>query len=95
MHELELKKEAKRAQPEIFHGRDSFLKLGHFNNYSIKKAQKKDPAGKKFGVFSPRYSENCILNPKFNPKIDTIRAFFFQNQGIFFFQFSKKDRVGL
>ena len=24
--------------------------------------QKKGPAGKNFDVFSPRYSENCILN---------------------------------
>ena len=34
------------------------------------------PAGKNFGSFSPRYSQNCILNGKFNTKMDTIRTFF-------------------
>ena len=44
---------------------------------------KKGPRGKYLGVFSSRYSENYILNGKFNPKIDTIRAFFPKIRALF------------
>ena len=64
------------TQPDILGGRGGFVKLGHFDKHSIKNTIIKTPAGKIFGVFSPRYSKNYILNGKFNPKIDTIRALF-------------------
>ena len=44
------------AQPEIFQGRRSFLKLGHFDKLFVKNTRKKGPAGKNLGAFSPRYS---------------------------------------
>ena len=43
-------------QPEFFHGKEGFAELGHFDKHFVKNAQKKkDPAGERFGVFSPRY----------------------------------------
>ena len=33
-------------QPEIFQGRESFVKLGHFDKHFIKKLRKKAPQGK-------------------------------------------------
>ena len=51
------------------------MELGHFDKYFVKNIRKICP-GKHFGVFSPVYSLNCILNGKFNPKMKTIRAFF-------------------
>ena len=33
------------AQPEIFQGRESFVKLGHFDKHFIKKSRKKAPQG--------------------------------------------------
>ena len=44
------------AQPEIFQGRGGFVELGHSDKLFVKSTQKKGPAGKNFGVFSPRYS---------------------------------------
>ena len=43
------------AQPEIFQGRGGFVELGHFDKHFVKNTRKKDPAGKNFGFFSPRY----------------------------------------
>ena len=43
------------AQPETFQGRGGFMELGHFDKYFVKNTRKKGPAGKNFGVFSPRY----------------------------------------
>ena len=43
------------AQPEIFQGREGFMKLGHFDKHFIKKVKKKGHAGNTFGVFSLRY----------------------------------------
>ena len=60
------------------------MELGHFDNHFIKNTRKKGPAGEHLEAFSPRYSENYILNGKFNPKIDTIRVVFSQNQATFF-----------
>ena len=34
------------VQPEIFQGRGSFVKLGHFDKHFIKKSRKKAPQGK-------------------------------------------------
>ena len=61
--------------PEIFQGRGGFVELGHFDVSG--------PTGKHFLDFSPIYSENFILNRKFNPKIDTIRAFLSKIRTIF------------
>ena len=33
-----------------------FVELGHSNEDFVKKIRKRSPAGKHFGVFSPRYS---------------------------------------
>ena len=41
-------------QPGIFHGRGGFVELGHFDKHFFKNARKIGPAGKNFGVFSPR-----------------------------------------
>ena len=30
--------------------------LGHFNNQFVKNPRKRDPVGKHFGIFPPRYS---------------------------------------
>ena len=34
------------GQPEMFHGKGGFLKLGHFDKYFIKNSRKKCPQGK-------------------------------------------------
>ena len=39
------------AQPEIFHGRESFIELGHFDKHFIKSKRKKGPAGKILELF--------------------------------------------
>ena len=70
-------------QKEIFQGREGFVELEHFDKHFVK-SKKKETAGKTFGVFSPRYSENYFLNGKFKAKTDTARVFLFQNQGTFF-----------
>ena len=41
--------------------------------------------------FSKHFAENYMMNIKFNPKMDTIRTFFFPNQGTFFF-FKKEQK---
>ena len=41
----------------------------------VKNTRKRGPAGKHCGVFPHRYSQNYILNWKFNTKLDTIRDF--------------------
>ena len=63
----------------IFQGWGGLVKLGHFA---------KSPTRNNFGIPSPRYSQNYILNGKFNPKMDTIRAFFPKSEH--FFHFSRK-----
>ena len=50
-------------------------------NFSSK-TQKKGSAAKNFGAFSPRYSQNYILNGKFNPRMDT-RLFFSKFRALF------------
>ena len=52
------------------------MELGHFNKLFVKNARKKDPTEKHLGVFSPRHYKIYLLNEKFNPKMDTIWAFF-------------------
>ena len=44
------------AQPGIFRGMKGSLEWGHFDNCFMCGTQKKGPAGKTFGVFSPRCS---------------------------------------
>ena len=43
------------AQPEIFQGRGGFVELAHFDKHFVRNTRQKGPAGKKFGVVSPRY----------------------------------------
>ena len=66
------------------------MELGHFDTHFVKNTRKGGPTGKNFGVFSPRYSWNYILNEKFNPMMVTIRTFFPKSEH--FFQFSKRVR---
>ena len=44
------------AQPKIFQGKEgrAFVELGHSDKHFIKNTTKSGPAGKHFGVFSPR-----------------------------------------
>ena len=65
------------------------MELGYFDKIFVKKARKKDSAGKRFGAFSPRYSWNYILNGTFNPKMEKLGPF--QNHGSFF-DFQKRAR---
>ena len=44
------------AQPEVFQGREGFMKLGHFDKHFLKNSRKKSRAGENFGGFFPRYS---------------------------------------
>ena len=60
----------------MFQGRINFVELGHFNKHFVNNARKEEHVWKKFGNFSPRYSQNYILNGKLNPKMDTIRYFY-------------------
>ena len=36
--------------------------------------------------FNKHFAENCMLNIKFNPKMDIIRTFFSQIRALFFFK---------
>ena len=74
---------AKRTIPECryatrnFSGQEGWrvLELGLFDKHFVKNVRIKGPAGKHFGNIFPRYSQNYILNGKFNPKMNTMRAF--------------------
>ena len=73
---------AKRIVPECrgatrrFQGREGFVEQGHFNKHFVKNASKK--------------LHNCNLNGKFNPKMDTIRAFLSKIRA--FFSIFKKEQ---
>ena len=46
-----------RAQPEFFRAEGwVFVELGHFDKHFVKNAQKVEPVGKHFGIFSAKYS---------------------------------------
>ena len=45
-------KKLRIPQPEIFQGREGFVKLRHSDKYFIKNSRKKGPAGKNCEVFS-------------------------------------------
>ena len=81
-------------QKKSFQGRGCFLKLGHFHKHFLKKSRKKNPAAENFGAFCPTYSQNYILNGKFNLRIDKIRAFFPKPRH-FFFNFRNSEKEGL
>ena len=51
-------------QPQRFQDR-GFVELGHLDKLFVKNTRKKDPTGRCFGAFSPRYSCNYILNGRF------------------------------
>ena len=69
------------------------MKLGYIDKLFVKKAKKKKKR-KHSGTFSPRYSQNYILNGKFNPRMYTIRAFFSKIWELFF-DFQKNVSGGL
>ena len=71
------------------------MELDHFNKPFIKNIRIKSPARKIFWVFSPRYSQNYILSRKVNPKMFTIRVFFFKNQGTFFNFWTREKEASL
>ena len=44
-------------QPEFFRAEGwVFVELGHFDKHFVKNAQKVEPVGKHFGIFSAKYS---------------------------------------
>ena len=45
-------------QTETFQDRGGFMVLEHFNKHFVKNPRKKGHAGKCFGFFSSRHSEN-------------------------------------
>ena len=61
-----------------------YVELEHFDKDFIKITRKRGPTVKKLGVFSSRYFENYILNGKFKPKMDTIRAFLSKIRTLFY-----------
>ena len=61
-----------------FRGMGDFVELWHFDKHFVKNIRRTTQL------------DNYILNGKFNPEVDTIRAFF-QNQSIFCL-FSKKGK---
>ena len=71
------------VQPESFQGRGGFVELKHFDKLFVKNTSKKGSAGKKFWAFSPRYYQNYILNRRFNPWMDAIRAYFSKIRALF------------
>ena len=88
---------AKRKMPECrcatrkFSGQGGmFVEQRHFDEDFVKNTRKRGPTGKNFRVFSPRYFYNYILNGKFKPKMDTIRAFLSKIRT--FFSIFTKDR---
>ena len=52
------------------------MELGHFDKLFVKNTRKKGPAGKIFSL-------NYIFNGRFNPSMDTIRAFFSKIRALF------------
>lgn len=65
--------------------RGGLLEYGFFDKHYVYGIQKKGPAGKTFGIFSPRYSQNCILNRNLNHKMHTNRVLFCKFRAIFFY----------
>ena len=59
------------------------MELGHIDNPFVKITRIKSPNGKNFGAFSPGCSLNYILNGRFNPRMDTLRAFFSKIKAFF------------
>ena len=66
------------------------VELGHFQKDLVKNTRKRDPSGKHFGAFSSIYSQNYILNGKFNPKMDTIRTFISKIRTFSIFKISRE-----
>lgn len=52
------------------------MELGHFEKSFFKNERKKGSTGKNFGAISPTLIN--FLNGRFNPNMDTIRAFSFK-----------------
>ena len=71
------------TQPKLFQSRRGLADLGHFSKLYVKIKRKKAFAAKNFGAFSPKYSQNYILNGRFNPRMNTIRDFFLKIRALF------------
>ena len=61
-----------------------------FDKDFVKNTGKRGPTGNHFGVFSPRYSRNYILNGNSNSKVGIIRDFLSKIRTLF--SFSKRAR---
>ena len=72
-----------RRTTKPFSGQGRFHEIRALRQTFYQKVKKKGPAGKNFEVFSLRYSQNYILNGKFNLRMDTIRAFFSKIRALF------------
>ena len=70
------------AQPEILKSRGGFVELGHFGKSLSKTQEKKE--GKILELFL--LDLTYILNGKFNPRMETVRAFFSKSGHFFDFQ---------
>ena len=72
------------VRTEIFQGKVGFVELGHFDKHFVKNTRKKKgPQGKIFEFYHLDTVKNYILDKKFKPKMDTIRAFFFKLRPLF------------
>ena len=72
-------------QPKQFHdGREGFVKFGHFDKHFVKNLKKKCSAGENLTNFTPRFSQNYILNCKFNLNDKHNHVLVFQNQSNYF-----------
>ena len=83
----------KRVMPEWRHASRYFSRQWRFCGtrkiWQTLQQKNKKKREKHLGVFSPRYSYIHILNERYTPKMDTIRAFF-SRIGLFF-TFSTKQ----
>ena len=89
--EVQMEPPKASTQSETFQGRVCFGKSEHFNKQFVNNLRTKGPAGESFGVFSPRYSKNYILNGEFNTKMDTIWTLFFSKIRAHFIIFEKRQ----
>ena len=71
------------------------MELEHFISILSKIKEKEALQGNIFGDFSPRYSQNYILNGKFNLMMNTIWVFFPKSRHFFDFQKGKRGLPSL
>ena len=76
-------------QPEVFQGRESFVELGHLDNYFVRNTRKKAPTGKYFFLLDTLKITFWMEN--LTQKWTQLGPFFFQNKGIFFDLKKRRD----